>query len=60
MWQIKDDDDDDDIKPQAGEKITQMGRSLYKQSISNYVMFLYKTIPSFVSRLAPKKSRLLK
>ena len=60
MWQIKDDDDDDDIKPQAGEKITQMGRSLYKQSISNYVMFLYKTIPSFVSLLAPKKSRLLK
>ena len=25
-----DDDDDDDLKPQAGDKSTQMGRSLHK------------------------------
>ena len=60
---MKDDDDDDydddDIKPQVRDKSTQMGRSLYKQSIGNHVMFLCKTIPSFVSPLVPKKSRLL-
>ena len=40
------------VKPHAVDESTQIGRSLYKQRNGNYVLFLDKSIPTFVSRLA--------